>query len=263
MTKEEKNKVLENAWKKICEYVRDNFNDVFPEGFKTRWSHDVYYWIEFVVSPQGEARIYRGTHDTSYPSEVITACGAYNVYSMSCKPDTTELSISTNPGTRPMGVDRKCLNIEIVIKGWNQIKNIINEKKEYELKLKSFEADDKVDYFEKISNIQKEILRKIYHLLPKEGQTRLCITEEEQDDGEFDIYVLWADKNSEWHETKVIAAGRCGGNTEDFYIIVESSFDDCTERFASCDNEFCFEHIDWLIQIYNRLYLLNKQSVKS
>lgn len=260
MTKEEKNKVLENAWKKICEYARDNFNGVFPEGFKTRWFHDVYYWIEFVVSPQGEARIYRGTHDTSYPSEVITACGAYNVYSMSCKPDTTELSISTNPGTRPMGVDRKCMNIEIIIKGWSQIKNIINEKKEYELKLKSFEADDKIDYLDKVLDIRSDVLRKIYNLLPEVGEVGLLSisSPEEQHSEDDDIYVLWCDRHNEWHETRVLSIRRCDDEAEGFYIEVEGSFEGETERLSSCDSDFCFNHVNWLIEIYNRLYRLRK-----
>lgn len=262
MTREEKNKILENAWKKVCDYVGENFDGIFADGIKVRWFHDTYYWVEFIVTPNGGARIYRGTHNTSYPSEVITELGAYQV-DMTCKPNTSEVDIAKSTSTRPMGVDRKCLNIELVIKGWNNIKLIINNKKEYELKLQSFEADEKVDYFKKVSDIRDEILKKIYHLLPEDGQTRICITEEEQDDGEIDIYVLWADRHSEWHETKVIAAGRCGGNTEDFYIIVESAYDNCTEKFESSDCEFLFNHIYWLIQIYNRLYMLNKRSVKS
>lgn len=260
MNKEQKNEALEKAWLKICEYVKENFTNVFPEGTKFRWFHNPYYWIEFVVTPDGDARIYRGMHSTGCPDEVITPHGAYNT-NANCCAYTIQSFIATHPSTRPMGRDRKCLNIEKVVSGWRIIRRNLELMKEQEESIELFEVDDncKVDYSDKVYKIKKEVMEKIYNLLPESG----TIDMPSDNDGVDDIFVLWSDISGNWSETKILSLERCEGKTKNFRIIVEDSFGNGTVKLSSCDCDFCFNHIDWMIEIYNVLYSIRNSSVKS
>lgn len=51
-----------NAWKKIQEYVKKEYDGVFEKGIRIRWKHEVYGWTEFGVTSTGDAYICHGSH---------------------------------------------------------------------------------------------------------------------------------------------------------------------------------------------------------
>lgn len=167
MTNDEKNKILENAWKKICEYTVKNYKGKFPEGFRVRGEHNPYYWIEFVVTDTGEARIYRGAHHSSDPSEIITARDSYNVYDGThTSAVINEEEIAYRSSTRKNdNRNRTCRNIELIIGQWSRIREQIdNEIRRYN-HIINFVPDNRVNYKSEISEIRDRLKTSISNIL--------------------------------------------------------------------------------------------------
>ena len=60
MTTEEEHSALDNAWKKIQEYVRGLVR--FSETVKIRFPHHVYHWTMLEIYPSGDCAILTGSH---------------------------------------------------------------------------------------------------------------------------------------------------------------------------------------------------------
>lgn len=71
MSKKESDVLYIKAWEKICDYIKKEYDGVFPEGVRIDGPHDPYYWFALVVDAKGEACMFFGSHsnDTS-PSEI-------------------------------------------------------------------------------------------------------------------------------------------------------------------------------------------------
>lgn len=77
MTIEEKNELLKQNWVKICNWVKEYYANVFPTTKRFHFPHNAFYWVDFVVMPNGDARIYYGDHGSDHPERVLTPYGSY------------------------------------------------------------------------------------------------------------------------------------------------------------------------------------------
>lgn len=81
MTENEKRGHLMDAWKKIAQYVKDNYANVFPHEQEIEWKHEVYHKIAFMVTTDGTAYFCRGSHGWAYsPDEIYMRPGKNNVH---------------------------------------------------------------------------------------------------------------------------------------------------------------------------------------
>lgn len=64
-----RNEAIMDAWDKISKYVKDNYTHTFEKGISFRWKHEVYYWIQFGVTYEGDAYIAKGNHSSVIPTE--------------------------------------------------------------------------------------------------------------------------------------------------------------------------------------------------
>lgn len=64
-----RNEAIMQAWNKIREYVKENYNGTFEKGIEFKWKHEVYGWTKFGVTNDGVAYIVHGSHGTSSLNE--------------------------------------------------------------------------------------------------------------------------------------------------------------------------------------------------
>lgn len=64
-----RNEAILQAWFKIREYVKENYNGTFEKGIEFTWKHEVYGWTKFGVTRTGDAYIVHGSHGTSSLNE--------------------------------------------------------------------------------------------------------------------------------------------------------------------------------------------------
>lgn len=55
---------LQKAWESIQEYCK-KYKGLSTQDVQFEWTHEVYVWQEFGVTPSGEAYFVRGGHDKS------------------------------------------------------------------------------------------------------------------------------------------------------------------------------------------------------
>lgn len=59
-----RNEAIMNAWERIQEYVKENYDGVFECDIEFEWKHEVYGWKRFGVTKNGAAYIVTGSHGT-------------------------------------------------------------------------------------------------------------------------------------------------------------------------------------------------------
>lgn len=102
------NQALDNAWKEIQKYCKENYAGKTTRDIQFSWKHDTYGWLEFGVTPNGTAYFVRGGHHLSHRSK--DADWYYH-------PDYKEGYYGT-----------KYREMEQIIKDWKKIKNILEQK---------------------------------------------------------------------------------------------------------------------------------------
>lgn len=137
MTVEEKNKALDVAWKKIHKWVNKEVGNLFVGGKKFRLPHNAYYWMELVVTEDGDARLCRGDHSSSRPRQMVYLDSAIdNVDGVNSLKSFQENINARN--CKRMIDGRKYINLELLVINWDYIKTEILAAKKTEKSVYSF-----------------------------------------------------------------------------------------------------------------------------